>query len=131
MSKLQDNKALVIRYFNAISGVSKTDEICDAYMTDQQLKEHILFFDTIFPKYELFADEMTAEGDRVSILARLKGINEGEFNGIPPTYKEVDFPFAISYTIKDGKITDHWMIADQMILMEQLGLKDTASSASH
>lgn len=131
MNKLQENKDLVVRYFNAISGVIKTDEICDTYMTDQKLKEHILFFDTIFPKYELFADEMTAEADRLSVRARMVGVHEGDFNGIPPTQKRIDMPFVISYTIKNGIITDHWMIADQMSMMEQLGLMGKESAAGH
>jgi predicted ester cyclase len=28
----------------------------------------------------------------------------------------------VSYEIENGKIVHHWLIADQMILMEQLGL---------
>lgn len=54
--------------------------------------------------------------------ARFAGLHKGELNGIPPTYKHVEFPFAISYEIEDNKIIHHWMIADQAVLMEQLGL---------
>ena len=71
---------------------------------------------------------MTAEENKVIVRARLTGTHLGDFNGIPPTNKEVDFPFAISYTIKDEKIIDHWLIADQMILMEQLGILDPKSA---
>ena len=84
--------------------------------------EHIIFFDTVFPNYEIFADEMTAEGNRVVVRARLKGRHEGEFNGIPATYRHVDFPFVVSYEIENNIIVDHWLIADQMALMEQLGI---------
>jgi predicted ester cyclase len=34
----------------------------------------------------------------------------------------VDFPFAIGYIMEKGIIVDHWMIADQAALMEQLGV---------
>ena len=91
-------------------------------LNDDELKNHILFFDTIFPNYELLADEVTAEGNRVIVLARLRGKHEGEMNEIPPTYKMVDFPFAIGYIMDKGIIVDHWMIADQVALMEQLGV---------
>jgi predicted ester cyclase len=123
MDNLQKNKAFVLDYFNAISGKVKTAEVIDRYMNDDELKEHIIFFDTIFPEYELFADEITAENNRVIVLARLKGRHEGEMNGIPPTYKDVDFKFAIGYIIEKGLIVDHWMIADQATMMEQLGIK--------
>jgi predicted ester cyclase len=122
MEQQKKNKEFVIRYFNAISGVTKTRELSQQFMTDEELIEHIAFFDSVFPKYELFADEMIAEGNKVVVRARVKGKHEGELNGIPPTYKEVNFPFVISYEIENDKIVHHWLIADQAAMMEQLGL---------
>ena len=130
MEKTSANlKKFIIEYFNALSGAIKTEPLCDQYMTDTKLKEHIIFFDAIFPKYEVFADEMTVEGNRVVVRARLTGIHEGDFNGIPPTFNKVDMPFAIGYTLENGKISDHWMIADQVILMQQLGVEEARSEA--
>jgi predicted ester cyclase len=122
MDQQRKNKEFIIRYFNALSGVTKTRELLEQYVTDEGLMEHIAFFDNVFPKYELFADEITAEGNRVVVRARCKGRHEGELNGIPPTYRNVEFPFVISYEIENGKIVHHWLIADQMALMEQLGV---------
>ena len=93
MDTLQKNKELVIEYFNAISGVKKTRKLMEKYVSDNHLIEHIEFFDTVFPAYEIFADEITAEGNRVVVKARFKGRHEGELNGIPPTYKKVEVPF--------------------------------------
>jgi predicted ester cyclase len=122
MDNLQKNKELIIEYFNAVSGVKKTRALLEKYVSDNHLIEHIEFFDTVFPAYEIFADEMLAEGNRVVVRARVKGRHEGELNGIPPTYKNVDFPFSIGYEIENNKIISHWLIADQMMLMEQLGV---------
>ena len=127
MDTLQKNKQLVIEYFNAVSGVKKTRELLEKYVSDKHLIEHIEFFDTVFPAYELYADEMLAEGNRVVVKARAKGRHEGELNGIPPTYKNVDFPFSIGYEIENNKIISHWLIADQMVLMEQLGVMNTVA----
>ena len=127
MDNLQRNKELVIEYFNAISGVKKTRELLEKYISDKHLIEHIEFFDSVFPAYELYADEMLAEGNRVVVRARAKGRHEGELNGIPPTYKNVDFPFSIGYEIENNKIISHWLIADQMVLMEQLGVMNTVA----
>ena len=127
MNNLQKNKELVIEYFNAISGVKKTRELLEKYISDKHLIEHIEFFDSVFPAYELYADEMLAEGNRVVVRARAKGRHEGELNGIPPTYKNVDFPFSIGYEIGNNKIISHWLIADQMVLMEQLGVMNTVA----
>jgi predicted ester cyclase len=122
MEQLKKNKEFIIRYFNAISGVTKTREVIEQYMTDEELLGHILFFDAAFPKYEMFADEITAEGNRVVIRARFKGCHAGEFNGILPTNRNVEFPFVISYDIENGMIVHHWLMADSMALMEQLGV---------
>jgi predicted ester cyclase len=116
MEQQKQNKEFIIRYINALSGVTKTRDLMEQYMTDEELLGHIAFFDAAFPKYEMFADEITAEGNRVVIRARMKGSHEGEFNGI------VEFPFVVSYDIENGKIVHHWLIADSMALMEQLGV---------
>jgi predicted ester cyclase len=121
MEQQKQNKEFIIRYFNALSGVSKTRELLEKYITDEELIGHITFFETAFPGYEVFADEMTAEGNRVVVRARLKGCHEGEFNGVLPTHRNIDIPFVVSYEIENGKIAHHWLMADQMALMEQLG----------
>lgn len=127
MNTLQENKELVIEYFNAVSGVKKTRKLLEKYVSDNHLMEHIEFFDTVFPAYEIFADEITAEGSRVVVKARIKGRHEGELSGIPPTHKNVEFPFATGYEIENNKIINHWLVADQMMLMEQLGVMTSVS----
>jgi hypothetical protein len=123
MDQLKKNKELILEYFNAISGVVKTPAIMNRYVDDHELLEHVTFFDTVLPRYELFADEITAEGNRVVVRARLKATHEGAFKGIPPTHKKVEFAFAIGYEIENNKIVRHWLIADQMTFMEQIGIE--------
>ncbi len=123
MNQAMNNKAFVLEYLNAISGKEKTLEVCAHYITDQALTEHILFFDAAFPKYEILADEMTAEGNRVVVRARLIGKHEGQFGDIMPSYRTIDLPFVVTYTIENRKIVSHWLVADQMALMEQLGVE--------
>jgi predicted ester cyclase len=122
MDKARKNKDFIIRYYNAISGVRKTRELSAQYTNDEALIQHIEFFDGAFPCYEMLIDEITAEGNRVIVRARAKGKHRGDLNGIPPTNKEVVMPFVIGYEIENEMIVSHWLIADQMMLMEQLGL---------
>jgi predicted ester cyclase len=128
MEQQKQNKEFISRYFNALSGVTKTSELVKKYVTDEELIGHIAFFDTAFPKYELFADEMTAEGNRVVVKARFKGVHEGEFNGILPTHRTIEIPFAIGYEIAKEKIAHHWLIVDRMAMMEQLGVVPAAEA---
>lgn len=124
MDTTKKNREFIVRYYNAISGVIKTDALCEEFMTDKKLINNIKFFDGAFPRYELFIDEMVAENDKVMIRGRATRTHKAEFNGIPPTYKKMDLPFVIRYTIKNDKIVDHWLLADQGILMKQLGISD-------
>jgi hypothetical protein len=129
MEQQKQNKEFIIRYFNALSGVTKTRGLLEKYITDEELIGHIIFFETVFPGYEVLADEMTAEGNRVVVRARLKGVHEGEFNGILPTHRNIEFPFVIRYEIENDKIVHHWMIVDRMAMMEQLGVVPAAETA--
>jgi hypothetical protein len=122
MEQHRQNKEFIIRYFNKMAEAVITRELLEEYITDEELIGHILFFESVFPNYKIFTDEMMAEGNRVLVRGRLKGRHEGEFNGIPPTHRNVEFPLVISYEIENEKIVHHWLMADQMILMEQLGV---------
>lgn len=123
MNQSQRNKVFIADYINALSGHDKTPEMLAQYITDQVLIEHIIFFDTAFPRYEKIADEMISEGNQIILRARMVGKHEGVFGDIPPTHREVNFPFVVSYIIENNKIVSHWLIADQMILMDQLGME--------
>lgn len=129
MEQQQKNKEFIINYFNALAtGVPKTRALLEKYMTDEALIGHIEFFEAAFPGYEVYIDEMTAEGNRVIVQARTKGTHLGDLGGIPPTHKTVDFPFVIKYEIEDNMIVHHWMLADQMELMQQLGVVPSAEA---
>ena len=122
MEQQKQNKEFIIRYYNALSGVTKTRELLEQYITDEELIGHGIFFDSVFPQYEVFADEMIAEGNRVVVRARFKGCHKGAFNGIPPTNRIAEQAFVICYYIENRKIVHHWLMADSMVLMEQLGV---------
>jgi hypothetical protein len=40
----------------------------------------------------------------------------------------VNFPFVVTYTIENRKIVSHWLVADQMVLMEQLGIEPAVAA---
>jgi predicted ester cyclase len=130
MNQQQKNKEFIINYFNALTGgVKKTRALLEKYITDEALIGHINFFETAFPGYEVYIDEMTAEGNRVIVQARTKGTHLGNLGDIPPTHKTVDFPFVVRYEIDNNKIVSHWMLADQMVLMQQLGIVPSPEAA--
>ncbi len=116
-----ENKAVVRRYFEALSGKDKPGAVVDEFVAEEPLKGHIAAFEVVFPHYELIADQMVAEGDMVSVIGRVRGTQKGELMGIPPTGKTVEFPIHITYRLADGKIVDHWMLTDNLSMLQQLG----------
>ncbi|MEO6687232.1 MAG: ester cyclase [Dyadobacter sp.] len=117
------NKEFIIEFLNAMNGRIKTSEFLHKYVNDQGLIDHIQFFDAAFPKYEVVIEEIMSEGNQVIVRARMVGDHEGIFEEILPTHRHVDFPFVISYRLENNKIFSHWLVADQMALMEQLSIE--------
>ena len=115
------NKAFVLEYFAALNQ-DKSPATVDKYMTDEVLKEHIVMFETAFPGYQLNAKEMVAEGDRVAVRIEFTGTHDGDLMGIAPTGKPVTIEIAMIYRIENGKIVDHWMLADQLTMLQQIGV---------
>jgi predicted ester cyclase len=68
---------------------------------------------------------MIAEGDRVATKKTLTGTHTAEFNGIPPTGKQVSITYIDILRLRNGKIVEHWLSMDQMGFMQQLGVLPT------
>jgi predicted ester cyclase len=131
-TSVAENRALITAYFEAISGNEKPTSLQEEYIadSDQALKDHIDMFEAAFPLYELIAEDIIAEGDEVAIRATFRGTHEGEFAGIPATGNEVEIPVFLIYRIEDGLIVEHWMQADVMGLMQQLGALPAPEASS-
>ena len=125
---MQENKAFVRKYLEAMSGKPKPAELVNQYVDEQPMKDHISAAEAGFPGYELEADQMIAEDDLVSVIGRFSGTHTGSFMGIPPTGKSFsNVPIHITYKVENGKIVDHWMLFDSANLMQQLGLVPSAT----
>ena len=125
----EENKDFIRRYFEAISGKDKPSAVVNGYVTDEELKRHIAQFDAAFPSYQLTAEDMITEGDKVVVRSTFRGTHNGDFMGIPPTGKQVTIPVFLIYRIADDKIAEHWMQADSLGLLQQLGAIPAPTSA--
>src|SRR6516225_11702556 len=104
-----DSKQLIKDYFQALSGQPKTEELLNRFISDPSLKEHIHGAEAAFPSYEVIANQMVAEGDTVAVWCTFRGVQKGEFAGIPATGRTVSSDFMIFYRIEDGRIAEHWI----------------------
>ena len=83
-----------------------------------------------FPDLHHEIVDMVAEGDKVAIRLSVTGTHKEEFQGIPPTGKKLSLYEMGFITIIDGKITEGWISADTMRLLQQLGVLLPSSPAN-
>jgi steroid delta-isomerase-like uncharacterized protein len=74
-----------------------------------------------FPDLRLTVKDIMAEGDMVAARVAFRGTHRGEFQGIPPTDKEVNFTSMEFNRVVEGKVEEHWVEIDLLGLMGQLG----------
>jgi steroid delta-isomerase-like uncharacterized protein len=73
-----------------------------------------------FPDLNHNIEDMIAEGDKVAVRLNVTGTHKGEFQGIPPTGKNLSLDEMAFLTIIDGKITEGWITSDTMSFMQQI-----------
>lgn len=74
-----------------------------------------------FPDLRLTVEDIFSGGDMVAARVAFRGTHRGEFQGIPPTGKEVAFSSIEIDRMVDGKVAEHWFEMDLLGLMQQLG----------
>ena len=88
----------------------------------EHMKEQITLFHRAFPDFHFAIEDMVAEGDKVAFRATITGTHQGEYNGIPPTGRQIAFEHMHIVRVVDGKGVDHWAVLDTLSLLQQLGV---------
>ena len=76
---------------------------------------------TAFPDIHVTIEDMVAEADKVIARLTFRGTHRGEFQGIPPTNKEVTWTGIWIYRVANGKFVERWHNYDMLGLLRQLG----------
>ena len=74
-----------------------------------------------FPDFHAVIHWQLADGDRVTTYKTYHGTHKGEFFGIAPTGRKIPFETVDVMGVRDGKIAEHWGVANLFSLMQQLG----------
>jgi predicted ester cyclase len=75
-----------------------------------------------FPDLHLTVEDAVGEGDLVAQRIRFAGTHTGEFQGLPPTNRKVEFSGLELNRFVDGRVAEHWFQMDSLTLLQQLGL---------
>ena len=76
---------------------------------------------TAFPDFHADIHWQLADGDRVTTYKTYHGTHRGEFLGVAPTGRKIQFETVDVMRVLDGKITEHWGVANLFSLMQQFG----------
>jgi predicted ester cyclase len=130
-SDIERNKALVRRFFAAIEhgDFRVFDEIVAQDYNDhlagqapgrEALKRYFTGLRSAFADLRLPITHIVAEGNLVAVLNGVRGTHKGDFAGIKAKGNRIDAMAFQLYRIADGRLVEHWEVADFMTLMNQL-----------
>jgi len=74
-----------------------------------------------FPELEVSVHDLLADGDKVVAYFTVSGVHRGEFMGIAATGLTVSYDEMVIVRFEDGRIVEHWSVADSLAMMQTLG----------
>jgi steroid delta-isomerase-like uncharacterized protein len=90
--------------------------------TKDGVLEFFEMYRAAFPDLRMDPEDVLASGDKVVARVRATGTNTGEFMGRAPSGRNVDVELIdIIRFGDDGLAREHWGVADQMRMLQQLG----------
>lgn len=75
-----------------------------------------------FPDLRYTLDESIYAGDKLVHRLTGSGTMTGEFNGMRPTGKRATWTEIHIGRVVDGRVVEHWGVADQLSMLVQLGV---------
>ena len=134
----EDNKAVIRRWieaFNERDLQGEADVLAPGFVAHvpdapapldleglEAWREFTAPFVEAFPDLRLTIQDIAAEGDTVAARVAFRGTHRGEFQGLPPTGKEVAFSSIEIDRVVDGKVEEHWVEINLLGLVQQLGV---------
>jgi len=128
------NKAIVRRYIDQVLNEQRHD-LAEEFLADNielhgsglapgldVVKQWLTMFAAAFPDGHQVIEDMVAEEDRVVARTTLNGTQQGEMQGIPATGKSVSISSITIFRMDNGKITEGWLVSDNLGMMQQLGV---------
>ena len=133
MSVLEKNKKLVETLcmtvfqkhdFSRLDEIMRDDYIQHNEDTPQGKAGFKKFFEQMFkamPDFNYTIKKIVAESDTVMMYSTTTATHLGEWLGNPPTGNKLNFDVVDIFRIENGKIAEHWDVADTLKLFTQVG----------
>jgi predicted ester cyclase len=131
----EENKALVLRYWDEVWKVGGQDAIDELLAPDEvhhwgigddttdtkAYGKRLGLFLTAFPDIHFAIDVIAAEGDHVATRYTATATQTGEWQGVAPTGNQVRWSGTNIFRFACGQIAESWGEADHVSLLQQIG----------
>jgi len=119
--------------FSMLDGIMRDDYIQHNPDVPQGKKGFKQFFEATFkaiPDFSYSLKKIVAEGDLAMMYSTTSGTHTGgKWLGKAATGNKLSFDVVDIFRIQDGKIAEHWDVADTFSLFKQLGIIEQRLSA--
>jgi predicted ester cyclase len=125
MGVTEDSKALMWRITDEIWNNGPLDLIDVPGLVGSGRARYRASIETMraaFPDYRNPLDFVIADGAFAGSYGRSTGTHRGEFFGVPPTGRTIDVPTFGILRFHNGQAVERWGFADNLAVMQQLGL---------
>ena len=78
-------------------------------------------FRNAFSDFELAAQDVLAEGDKVAVRYTIRGTHSGELMGVPGSGNKVEVEGQSFFRFESGRVAERWQSLDGVPLMQQIG----------
>ena len=130
---MADGKQIVQRMFGEVINNGRMDLLDELFdpafishtargdLNRDAFRAFVAGWRSAFPDLHCDVSQLIEEGDDVSWTIRATGTMKGEFNGMPPSGKQMDFLSMNHGVMRNGKAVEHWVIMDMITMLTQLG----------
>jgi len=87
----------------------------------EPLKQFVVTWRAAFPDSRLRIDEQVAEDNRVATRWTFTGTHQGNFRGLAPTGRAINFTAMYFYRFDGGKVVEIHAMVNLLRLLQQLG----------
>jgi len=135
MASAEQNQAAYARFCHELLAAGNLDVIDE--LVDPMVLSHAGFpgqapgrdgfkaafarFRAAFSELQVIIRDIIAAGEKVVGHFRVTGVHCGELFGIPATGKTVSYDEMVIVRFADGRIVEHWAVADTLAMMQALG----------
>jgi steroid delta-isomerase-like uncharacterized protein len=89
--------------------------------TKDGFRQVVLATRQALPDVHVQIEQIVSEGDMVVFHDHATATSEGEFMGIPPTGKRLQWTEMHMLRVRGDQIVEHWANFDQLSMLQQLG----------